>query len=137
MPKEAQVEWRGYQSSDEGVATTVDYKGPVEPIIKNLEKGIRSGLSYSGARSVRELQAKAQWLQQSNAGATESSAHIRLRWVEKVKKELGESENVYYICVDLLENPNKLEHYQKIFSEKTIFSYEDEKTLLKVNNFIP
>ncbi len=37
---------------------------------------------------------------------------------------------------DLLENPNKLEHYQKKFSEKTIDSYEDEKTLLNVKNFI-
>jgi len=36
-------------------------------------------LFYSGSRSVKELQAKAQWLQQSNASTTESSAHIRLR----------------------------------------------------------
>jgi len=74
--KEAQVEWRGYQSSDEGVATTVDYKGPVEPIIKNLEKGIRSGLSYSGATTIREFQALASFTKQSYSGMSESSTHI-------------------------------------------------------------
>ena len=74
--KEAQVEWRGYQSSEEGVATTVDYKGPVHPILDSLEKGIRSGLSYSGASSIRELQAIATFTKQSFSGATESSTHI-------------------------------------------------------------
>ena len=75
----AQRDWRGRVSSCEGISSSVPYRGKLADVIKELERGIRSGLSYSGARSVRELQAKAQWLQQSNAGATESSAHIRLR----------------------------------------------------------
>ena len=75
----AQKDWRGRVSSCEGISSSVPYRGKLADVIKELERGIRSGLSYSGARSVRELQAKAQWLQQSNAGATESSAHIRLR----------------------------------------------------------
>jgi len=75
----AQRDWRGRVSSCEGVSSSVPYRGKLADVIKELERGIRSGLSYSGARSVRELQAKAQWMQQSNAGATESSAHIRLR----------------------------------------------------------
>ena len=74
--KEAQVEWRGYQSSDEGVATTVDYKGPVEPILKTLEKGIRSGLSYSGALTIREFHATATFTKQTYSGVSESSTHI-------------------------------------------------------------
>ena len=74
--KEAQVEWRGYQSSDEGVATTVDYKGPVENILKSLEKGIRSGLSYSGATTIRELQVVANFTKQTYSGVSESSTHI-------------------------------------------------------------
>ena len=74
--KEAQVEWRGYQSSDEGVATTVDYKGPVEPILQSLEKGIRSGLSYSGSTTIREFQASSSFIKQSYSGASESSTHI-------------------------------------------------------------
>ena len=76
---DAQRDWRGRVSSCEGISSSVPYRGKLSDVIKELERGIRSGLSYSGARSVRELQAKAQWMQQSNAGATESSAHIRLR----------------------------------------------------------
>ena len=75
----AQRDWRGRVSSCEGISSSVPYRGKLTDVIKELERGIRSGLSYSGARSVRELQAKAQWMQQSNAGATESTAHIRLR----------------------------------------------------------
>ena len=75
----AQRDWRGRVSSCEGVSSSVPYRGKLADVIKELERGIRSELSYSGARSVRELRAKAQWMQQSNAGATESSAHIRLR----------------------------------------------------------
>ena len=75
----AQRDWRGRVSSCEGVSSSVPYRGKLADVVKELERGIRSGLSYSGARSVSELRAKAQWMQQSNAGATESSAHIRLR----------------------------------------------------------
>ena len=48
--KEAQVDWRGKYSSFEGVSSRVPYRGPVSKILEDLEKGIRSGLSYSGAR---------------------------------------------------------------------------------------
>ena len=74
--KEAQVEWRGYQSSEEGVATTVPYKGPVKPIIDSLVKGIKSGLSYSGVTTIRDLQAVAEFTRQSYSGVSESSTHI-------------------------------------------------------------
>ena len=74
--KEAQVEWRGYQSSEEGVSTTVDYKGPVEPILRSLEKGVRSGLSYSGATTIREFQVLATFTKQTYSGVSESSTHI-------------------------------------------------------------
>jgi len=74
----AQRDWRGRVSSCEGISSSVPYRGKLADVVKGLERGIRSGLSYSGARSVKELQAKAQWLQQSNASTTESSAHVRL-----------------------------------------------------------
>ena len=73
---EAQIDWRGHTSSVEGVSTTVGYKGSVKDIIMSLDNGIRSGLSYSGCRSVSELQASAQFIRQSSLGATESSTHI-------------------------------------------------------------
>ena len=73
---EAQSDWRGKSSTPEGVATTVTYKGEVTPILDNLLGGIRSGLSYSGVRTLRELQAKSKFIRQTPAGQFESSTHI-------------------------------------------------------------
>tara|TARA_R100001594_G_scaffold625_4_gene2531 strand:- start:2353 stop:3396 length:1044 start_codon:yes stop_codon:yes gene_type:complete len=77
--KDAQVTWRGNYSSDEGVSTQVPYKGPVEPILKDIVNGIRSGFSYSGARDILELQTRAQFVLQTNAGLQESGTHILSR----------------------------------------------------------
>jgi len=73
---EAQVAWRGKYSSNEGVSRTVPLKGPVVSVLYEIDKGIRSGLSYSGARNIRELQAKSEFIIQTSAGAKESSTHI-------------------------------------------------------------
>lgn len=77
--KEAQVDWKGKYSSFEGVSSTIPFKGPVANILFDLEKGIRSGLSYSGARNITELQASAEFIVQTSAGATESGTHITHR----------------------------------------------------------
>ena len=57
--------------------------GKSKRVLKNqaiiIENGIKSGLSYSGARTIRELQAKARFIRQTTAGATESSTHILLK----------------------------------------------------------
>jgi IMP dehydrogenase len=74
--KDAQIEWRGRTASLEGVATHIPCKGPVEDVLQELERGIRSGFSYSGARSLTELQSKARFVQQTSSGQTESSTHI-------------------------------------------------------------
>ena len=74
--KDAQIEWRGKASSLEGVAATVPCKGSVDDILEDLERGIRSGLSYSGARSIKELQKKARFIRQTASGRHESSTHI-------------------------------------------------------------
>ncbi len=76
---EAQIQWRGHTSSVEGVSSTVPYKGPVSKVISQLETGIRSGLSYTGAKSVLELQGKSEFIYQSHAGSIESSTHINKR----------------------------------------------------------
>jgi IMP dehydrogenase len=72
----AQLDWRGKYSSDEGISTTIPYKGPVSVVLNSLEKGIRSGLSYSGARSINELQANAIFVRQTTNGLAESKTHI-------------------------------------------------------------
>lgn len=73
---EAQISWRGRYSSNEGVSRTVPLKPPAASVFFEIDKGIRSGLSYSGARTIRELHAKASFLIQTAAGAKESSTHI-------------------------------------------------------------
>lgn len=74
--REAQNDWRGTSSSPEGIATIVPYKGSVEPILNDLSSLTRSGLSYSGARSIRELRQKAKFVRQSSASMREASTHI-------------------------------------------------------------
>jgi IMP dehydrogenase len=74
--KEAQLDWRGKFSSNEGVSTLIPYKGRVEEILEDLKNGITSGLSYSGARTILELQAKAKFIRQTRASLIESSTHI-------------------------------------------------------------
>lgn len=74
--KEAQIDWHGKYSSFEGVATQVPYRGPVSKILEDLERGIRSGFSYSGARTLTELHAKAQFVRQTTSGLSESHTHI-------------------------------------------------------------
>ena len=67
---------------------------------------------------------------------SEYAPHHDLLYKSDELIQFSTKEECLNIISDLLENSNKLEHYQKIFSEKTIFSYEDEKILLKMNNFI-
>ena len=74
--REAQMDWRGKTSSLEGVATTIPFKGSVEPILADLERGIRSGLSYSGARTIEEFHCVAEFVRQTQCGTAESGTHI-------------------------------------------------------------
>jgi IMP dehydrogenase len=74
--REAQLAWRGRASSLEGIATFVPFKGKVKYIVDDLVNGIRSGLSYTGSRSIPEFQLNAQFIHQTSAGQVESSTHI-------------------------------------------------------------
>jgi IMP dehydrogenase len=73
---EAQVAWHGKYSSNEGVSRTVRLKGSAVEVLFDIDRGIRSGLSYSGAENIRILQSKANFIIQSSSGAKESSTHI-------------------------------------------------------------
>tara|TARA_Y100000310_G_scaffold83780_1_gene80437 strand:- start:292 stop:1368 length:1077 start_codon:yes stop_codon:yes gene_type:complete len=74
--EEAQVDWRGYSSVSEGVSAIVPYKGPVAEVLKDIEGGIRSGFSYSGARDLKEFRALARFIRQSPCSQLESNTHI-------------------------------------------------------------
>jgi IMP dehydrogenase len=76
---EAQKAWRGKTSSLEGVSTTIPCKGSVRNVVEELLTGVRSGLSYSGARDIPELRSKAKFILQSHAASIESSTHILRR----------------------------------------------------------
>ncbi len=53
----------------------VDYKGPVFEVLESLEKGIRSGFSYCGARNLKELWRNAEFIKITSGGLKESYPH--------------------------------------------------------------
>ena len=77
--REAQEDWRGFCSVSEGISTTIPYKGSVLDVLRELEGGIRSGLSYSGARSLMQLHVYAKFIKQTQCGQRESDTHILYR----------------------------------------------------------
>jgi IMP dehydrogenase len=77
--EEAQVDWRGHCSVSEGICATVPYRGSVTDVLKNIEGGIRSGFSYSGARNIGELRAMARFIKQTTCSQLESNTHILFR----------------------------------------------------------
>ena len=73
---EAQIAWRGSARSLEGISTTIPYKGEVESILYKLDRNIRSGLSYTGAKNLTEFRSCAKFIRQSSSGLSESRTHI-------------------------------------------------------------
>ncbi|MBT4651396.1 IMP dehydrogenase [Candidatus Woesearchaeota archaeon] len=57
----------------EGVSNLVDYKGPVSEVINGLVRGLSSGVSYCGARNIKEMQEKAEFIRITMAGWKESN----------------------------------------------------------------
>ena len=73
--KEAQIEWRGKVGGEEGVSTFIPYKGSLRDTMENFLAGMRSGLSYSGARNIPELQRKAVFVEVSSNAVKENHPH--------------------------------------------------------------
>jgi len=59
----------------EGVEAMVPYKGSVVEIVRQLAGGLRSGLSYCGAKSIAEMQKNAEFIKMTSAGFIESQPH--------------------------------------------------------------
>jgi IMP dehydrogenase len=59
----------------EGVEAVVPYRGSVADIVHQLVGGLRSGMSYGGARTVTELAESAEFIRISPAGREESGVH--------------------------------------------------------------
>jgi IMP dehydrogenase len=61
--------------SVEGEKTVIDYKGPLEPIVKKFTGSLASGMTYIGARNINGLTGKADFMEISNLGLEESRAN--------------------------------------------------------------
>jgi IMP dehydrogenase len=59
----------------EGVEALIPYKGKVADVIYQLLGGLRSGMSYCNAKTIKELQNNAKFIQITPAGFRESTAH--------------------------------------------------------------
>jgi IMP dehydrogenase len=59
----------------EGVEGLADYRGRTEEVVMELVGGLRSGMSYCGARTVGELQDNSEFMTITNAGLKESHPH--------------------------------------------------------------
>lgn len=59
----------------EGESFYVPYKGPIKDILKNIEGGLRSAMTYVGAKTLEEFRNKAEFVRITNAGHAESFAH--------------------------------------------------------------
>ena len=77
--RSAQVDWRDSSSAPEGISTTIPLKGSVKTVLSDMIGNIRSGFSYSGVRSLKELWLKAEFVKQTSAGQAESFTHILKR----------------------------------------------------------
>jgi IMP dehydrogenase len=76
--REAQEDFMGGMSewkTAEGVAVDVPCRGPVRDVILDIMGGIRSGMTYCGAATIKDLQRKAQFMEITPAGRIEGTPH--------------------------------------------------------------
>jgi IMP dehydrogenase len=62
--------------SIEGVKTLVPYAGPIEPIVDKFIGGLASGMTYIGAREMKNLVGKADFIHITNSGIEKSRAQV-------------------------------------------------------------
>lgn len=76
--KEAQDDFMGGMSewkTAEGVSIEVPCRGTARAVIQDIMGGIRSGLTYCGADTIKDLQRKAQFMEITPAGRVEGTPH--------------------------------------------------------------
>jgi IMP dehydrogenase len=59
----------------EGIEGRVPFRGPLSANIHQLMGGLRSGMGYTGCRTIKELQENGQFMRITNAGLRESHVH--------------------------------------------------------------
>lgn len=79
--REAQEDFMGGMhewKTAEGVATDVPYREDHDAILGDIIGGLRSGLTYGGSSTIKELQRKLNYMEVSNASRVESLPHKTL-----------------------------------------------------------
>jgi IMP dehydrogenase len=64
-----------YAYMAEGVEAYVDYRGSAAEVLAQLVAGLRSGMSYLGARTIKELRERAVFVRITEAGYREGLPH--------------------------------------------------------------
>ncbi len=59
----------------EGIEGQVPFKGPAADVIHQLVGGVKAAMGYTGSATIPDLQARAQFVQITNAGLKESHVH--------------------------------------------------------------
>lgn len=70
-----QAEEQDVKLVPEGIEGRVPYRGPLSENIHQLIGGLRSGMGYTGCRTIKELQKKGEFVRITNAGLRESHVH--------------------------------------------------------------
>jgi IMP dehydrogenase len=73
---------QGRKAVPEGVEALVPCKGPVADVVATLASGIQVGMGYLGAKSIIDMQKKAQFVRISHASALEGKPHSLARVLE-------------------------------------------------------
>ncbi len=60
----------------EGESTMIPFKGSVEYIIDNLNDGLKSALSYSGSKDIKDFHLKSEVMEITPSGMAESKPHL-------------------------------------------------------------
>jgi IMP dehydrogenase len=84
--REAQEDFMGSMGewkTAEGIAIEVPLRGSAMDVIRDVMGGIRSGMTYCGAATIKDLQRKAQFMTITAAGVHESSPHALERLAHK------------------------------------------------------
>lgn len=76
--KAARIDCRGYSSNAEGIATTVIARphGSTQEVIDELMEGIRSAMSYTGSKNLRDFRINSKFVQVTQSVIKENRPHI-------------------------------------------------------------
>ena len=74
----------------EGIVGQVPFKGPLSEVIYQLVGGLRAGMGYCGAKDVKTLQKKANFVKITQSGIVESHPHDVMITKEAPNYNLGE-----------------------------------------------